>query len=143
MPRRPSTTAPREPKRFTALNAAGGINGRKINMIVADDQSSATGDLTATQDLVSKGVFAIINFSPYAFGGYKYLQQHGIPITEAHSTVPNGDTAQHQHVLLQRRSRPHYPANTGQGLFFKSLGATNVAGLAYGVSPSSTPASRT
>src|SRR5262249_48753122 len=43
--------------RFDALNAAGGIDGRKVNLIVADDQSSAAGDLAASQDLVSKGVF--------------------------------------------------------------------------------------
>ena len=33
---------------------------------------------------------------------------------------------------------PHYPSNTLYGEFFKSIGVTNVAGLAYGSSPSST-----
>ncbi len=125
--------------RFNALNAAGGLNGRKINMIVADDQSSPTGDLTATQELVSKGVFAIINFSPYAFGGYKYLQQHGIPITGGAFDGPEWGIQPNTNMFAYTGGvDAHYPANTGQGLFFKSLGATNVAGLAYGVSPSST-----
>jgi branched-chain amino acid transport system substrate-binding protein len=32
---------------------------------------------------------------------------------------------------------PLYPATTTDGLFFKSLGVTNVAGIAYGISPAS------
>src|SRR5215471_9918123 len=67
--------------RISALNDAGGINGRKITLVTADDQSSVSGDLTAAQDLVNKGVFAIIDYTPYAFGGYRYLQQKGIPVT--------------------------------------------------------------
>ena len=65
---------------FDAINAQGGINGRKIDLVVQDDQSTPTGDLTATQQLVSEGVFAILNFSPYAFGGYKVAQEAGVPV---------------------------------------------------------------
>lgn len=123
---------------FDALNAAGGINGRKVNLITADDTSSPQGDLTATQDLISKGAFGIINFSPYAFGGYKPLQQQGIPEVGGAFDGPEWGIPPNTNMFAYGGGYdPHYPSNTEQGLFFKSLGVTNVAGLAYGISPSS------
>ena len=124
--------------RFAALNAAGGINGRKINMITADDQSSVSGDLTAAQDLVNKGVFAIVDYTPYAFGGYRYLQQKGIPVTGGAFDGPEWGIKPNTNMFSYGGGvDPKYPANTYQALFFKSLGVTSVAGFAYGVSPSS------
>jgi branched-chain amino acid transport system substrate-binding protein len=124
--------------RFDALNAAGGIDGRKINVIVADDQSTPAGDLAGAQDLVSKGAFAVIDYTPYAFGGYKFLQQQGIPVTGGAFDGPEWGIQPNTNMFSYGGGvDPTYPANTLDGLFFKSLGATNVAGLAYGVSPSS------
>jgi branched-chain amino acid transport system substrate-binding protein len=124
--------------RFSALNAAGGINGRKINMITADDQSSVSGDLTAAQDLVNKGVFAVVDYTPYAFGGYRYLQQKGIPVTGGAFDGPEWGIKPNTNMFSYGGGvDPRYPANTYQALFFKSLGVTKVAGFAYGVSPSS------
>jgi branched-chain amino acid transport system substrate-binding protein len=42
------------------LNAAGGINGRKITLTVRDDQSDPTSAVTATRQLISDGIQAII-----------------------------------------------------------------------------------
>lgn len=124
--------------RFDALNAAGGLNGRQIKLIVADDQSSPAGDLTAAQDLVGKGVFAIVDYTPYAFGGYKYLQQQGIPVTGGAFDGPEWGMQPNTNMFSYGGGvDPHYPANTQQGLFMKSLGVTKAAALAYGVSPSS------
>ena len=45
--------------RVDAENAKGGVNGRKIDLIVIDDKSGA-GNVTATKDLVeNQGVFAL------------------------------------------------------------------------------------
>ena len=97
-----------------------------------------SGDQSASQDLVSKNVFGIINFSPYAFGGYRYLQQQGVPVTGSAFDGPEWGVQPNTNMFSTGGGvDPHYPANTSTGLFFKSLGATNVAGLAYGVSPSS------
>ena len=102
--------------RFDALNAAGGLNGRKINMIVADDQSSPTGDLTASQDFVGKGVFAVIDYTPYAFGGYKYLQQQGIPVTGGAFDGPEWGMQPNTNMFAYTGGvDPHYPANTRPG----------------------------
>src|SRR4051795_6527448 len=67
--------------RFGAENAKGGVNGRKLVLKIADDASTVPGDLTAAQSLVQNDkVFAVIGYSPYLFGGYKYFQQGGIPV---------------------------------------------------------------
>ena len=45
------------------INAAGGINGEKVNLQVIDSQSTATGALTAAQQAVSENPQAIMMFS--------------------------------------------------------------------------------
>ena len=68
--------------RIDLQNAEGGVDGRKIVLDVADDQSSPSLDQTAVQSLVeNKNVFGIIDYSSFAFGGIKYLQANNIPIT--------------------------------------------------------------
>src|SRR5580658_488037 len=46
--------------RVDAQNAIGGVNGHKLELVEEDDQSTPTGNLTASQVLLSKGVFGII-----------------------------------------------------------------------------------
>jgi branched-chain amino acid transport system substrate-binding protein len=124
--------------RINALNAAGGINGRKIDLVVADAQSSPSGFLTAAQDLVNKGVFAIIPDSSFTFGGYRYLQQNGIPVAGNAQDGPEwGKQPNTNMFAFFGDIDSKAPANTLDGLFFKSLGVTSVAGFAYGISPSS------
>jgi branched-chain amino acid transport system substrate-binding protein len=70
--------------RIDAQNAAGGVDGRKIQLVVEDDQSTPSGNLSAAQTLVEdKGVFAIIDNASIAFGGVTYLNKQKIPITGA------------------------------------------------------------
>jgi branched-chain amino acid transport system substrate-binding protein len=124
---------------FNAVNAGGGINGRKIQMIVADDQSSPQGDATATQDLIGKGVFLIENFSPYAFGGYRIAQQAGVPVTGGSFDGPEWGQKPNTNMFTTAGGTSGRTSNNNYGAeFLKSVGATNVAGLAYGISPSST-----
>ncbi|HLG66833.1 MAG TPA: ABC transporter substrate-binding protein [Acidimicrobiales bacterium] len=125
--------------RFDLQNARGGVDGRKLQLIVVDDQSTPGGDLTAAQELVSaKGVFAVIQYSPYGFGSYRYLQQQGVPVTGSAFDGPEwGQQPNTNMFSIGGGVDPHNPANTETGVFFKSLGVKNVAGLAYGISPSS------
>jgi branched-chain amino acid transport system substrate-binding protein len=121
-----------------SINSQGGINGRKLTLVTADDQSSPQGNLTASQSLVNKGVYGVIDYTPYAFGGYKFLQQQGIPVTGGAFDGPEwGEQPNTNMFSYGGGVDPHYPATTVYGQFFKSVGATSVAGLAYGVSPSS------
>lgn len=51
--------------RIDAQNAAGGVYGHKLKLVVEDDQSSPTLNQTAAQELVSvDNAFGIINFRP-------------------------------------------------------------------------------
>jgi branched-chain amino acid transport system substrate-binding protein len=125
--------------RIDALNAAGGIDGRTVDLVVADAGSSPTGFLTAAQDLVGKGVFAIIPDSSFTFGGYRYLQQQGIPVVGNAQDGPEwGQQPNTNMFSFNGDLDAKEPASTLDGVFFKSLGVTNVAGFAYGISPSST-----
>jgi branched-chain amino acid transport system substrate-binding protein len=128
--------------RIAVENAKGGINGRKLELVVADDASSPTQDLTASQSLISKDVFGVVNFTPYAFGGYRALQQAGIPVTGAGFDGPEwGQQPNTNMFSVTGGITPNHQgatAFTTYGQFFKSIGATNVAGFAYGASPSST-----
>jgi branched-chain amino acid transport system substrate-binding protein len=69
--------------RIDRENAKGGVNGRKIEVVSRDDQSSGA-NLTVTQDLVeNQGVFAVVNESPFAFVSYRWNLDHGVPFIGA------------------------------------------------------------
>ena len=61
-------------------NAAGGVNGRKIDVSYVDDQSSGANK-TGAQDLVqNQHVFMVINDSAFAFQTYQFLLDSGVPL---------------------------------------------------------------
>jgi len=66
--------------RFDLQNAEGGVDGRKINLIPADDQGTPTGGQTAVSALISKGVFSEIWISDLTSGGAKAAHAAGVPI---------------------------------------------------------------
>jgi branched-chain amino acid transport system substrate-binding protein len=120
------------------INAEGGINGRKVSLVVADDASSATQDLTAVQSLISKGVFGIIEASPFFYGGYQTAVTAGIPVTGSANDGPEWGSAKNYNLFSAFGSpNSNYPTFTATGKFFKSFGVTRLAGVAYGDSPSS------
>jgi branched-chain amino acid transport system substrate-binding protein len=122
---------------FEAINKAGGINGRQIELVSADDQSSPSGDVTAMQYLVSQGVFMIENFSPYLFGGYRVASAAGIPVVGGGFDGPEWGTLSNMFSYTGGLSATDASSNTTIANFYKLEGATNVGGLAYGISPSS------
>ena len=66
--------------RVARENAAGGVNGRKIEVEYVDDQSSGANK-TAAQDLVqNQHVFMIVNDSAFAFLTYRFLLDEGVPL---------------------------------------------------------------
>ena len=124
---------------FDAVNAAGGVDGRQIQLVPADDQSSPAGNSAATHLLLSKGVFLIENFSAFTFASTKITQQAGVPVTGGGFDGPEWGQQPNTNMFATvggtngRTSNNLLDAN-----FFKMVGATNVGGLAYGISPSST-----
>ena len=66
--------------RIDRANAEGGVNGRKIDAVIIDDESSGA-NLTAAQDLVqNRKVFMVVNNSSFAFLSYRYLLSQGVPV---------------------------------------------------------------
>ncbi len=66
---------------FDKVNAAGGINGRKINMITMDDKNAPTTALTAAKKLIYQDkVFALITcYSPTSLAIMPVTQETGTP----------------------------------------------------------------
>jgi branched-chain amino acid transport system substrate-binding protein len=129
--------------RIALQNANGGVDGRKIVLVPIDDQSSPTQDLTASQDLVqTKNVFGVIDFSPFTFGGARYLSQKGVPVTGFGFDGP--EWAQPQSTNMFSWSPlvdtpiggAEYAYTTGAQVL-KAAGVTKLAGLGYGISNSS------
>ena len=132
--------------RIDQQNDQGGINGRKLQMVFADDGGSVNQNLTAAQSLVSKNVFGVVAGTPFLFAGYRYLQQQGVPVVGGGYDGPEWN--QQPNTNMFSVTGPNVPdfqkqaQNTGGVSFFKSQGATNVASLGYGVSPSSSAAAK-
>ena len=126
--------------RIERENAKGGVNGRKINVEYVDDQSGG-GNLTGAQDLVqNKHVFMVVNNSPFAFLGYRFLLSAGVPmIGGGYDGVYYGDPGNEKIISASGNVvNVNGVSYTLIPKVMKEMGATKVAALAYGVSASST-----
>ncbi len=129
--------------RVDAQNAAGGVNGHKIQLISEDDTSTPTGNLNAAEALVtSKHPFAVIDNTPLAYGGYKFLQQQGIPVTGGGFDGPEWGEQPNSNMFswalpTTTKFAGQYYTYTTLGKFLKDIGVTKFGGLGFGISPSS------
>jgi ABC-type branched-subunit amino acid transport system substrate-binding protein len=125
--------------RVDRQNAQGGVNGRKIEMEIVDDQSSAA-NLTAAQDLVeNRDVFAVVNNSSFGFLTWRYLKGANVPLIGGGY---DGDYYSHpgNEDLISALGNVSTEPGLTNSVFAKAikmLGGTKVAGLGYGASPSS------
>lgn len=121
--------------RFEAINAAGGIDGRKITWVVDDTTSTPVGAETAAKDLVqNKGVFAIAELSSAFYGAAPYLQQAGIPVTGV--GLDGSEWCEQPNTNLFSTTgdcTPNGPAY-GDGGFYKAIGATKLSYVESNVS---------
>jgi branched-chain amino acid transport system substrate-binding protein len=128
--------------RIDRQNAAGGVNGRKINVEMVDDQSSGANK-TAAQDLVqNKHVFMIVNNSSFAFLTYKFLQDAGVPQVNGGFDGTYYGEPGNENVISASGNVVSANGVVYDNLpkLMKQMGATKVAALAYGISASSTAA---
>lgn len=65
---------------FDRLNAAGGINGRKIELVTLDDRGNATNTVANTKQLVDQGVLALFGYygSPQVVAAYPIIKDTDI-----------------------------------------------------------------
>jgi branched-chain amino acid transport system substrate-binding protein len=123
--------------RIGVENDKGGINGRKINLAPVDDTSTPSGDLTATQTVVeSKGAFAVMDNSPFNFGGYRYLIEHNIPTVAGGYDGPEWYVPGNPMLVTFSSGEPTWIYD-GLAKFMKKKGVTTAGAIGYGASPSS------
>jgi branched-chain amino acid transport system substrate-binding protein len=127
--------------RIALQNARGGIDGRKIKLIVEDDGTNPVTNQTDSSLLLSKGVFGVIDDSAVAFGGYKILQKAGIPVTGGAYDGPEWFQQPNTNMFSMTGPESAKDPQTGAlALFGKKLGAKNCGSVGYSISPSSTAA---
>jgi branched-chain amino acid transport system substrate-binding protein len=130
--------------RIDRANAAGGINGRKVNVIYDDDQSGGA-NLTEAQDLIqNQHVFTLMNNSSFAFLTYRWLLDHNIPfVSGGYDGTYYGTKGNENIVSALGNVFPQNGVTTdGLAKIMKAMGAKKIAALAYGVSASSTAAAQ-
>jgi len=125
--------------RIDLQNAEGGINGRQIDAVVVDDQTSPTGIQNAVQLALSKNPIGIVSNSALFFLAAKYPQQAGVPVTGNSTDGPEWGEQPYTNMFASDGGSvdPKYPVNTMPGKVLKQLGATRVATYGYGISPNS------
>ena len=57
------------------INAAGGIHGRKLDLIVCDDQNDPNKAIQCVQSAISQGVVAMVSESSASFGSFEPILQ--------------------------------------------------------------------
>jgi branched-chain amino acid transport system substrate-binding protein len=125
-------------------NAAGGIDGHPIKLVVKDGASSPSGNLTAAEDLVqSSHAVAIIDYSSFTFGASTYLQKQGIPVLGSAFDGPEWAVQPNSNMFSwaipdESPVNGKYYTYTNLGKFLKDIGVTKIGGLGYAISPSST-----
>ena len=128
--------------RIDLQNAQGGVNGRKIQGIVINDQGSLTTVVTAVQQAISEGAVGIVNATPFFFNAFKYAQQAHIPVTGGSFDGSEWGQQPNTNMFASDTGSvdPTFPINTGLAQFFKAHGGTVLGTYGYGVSVSSSRA---
>jgi branched-chain amino acid transport system substrate-binding protein len=128
--------------RIGRQNAAGGVNGRKLEVEYADDASSAS-NLTQAESLVENDhVYMIVNDSAFAFLTYRWLLDHNVPIIGGGFDGNYYGAPGNEKVISAFGNSPPISGiqTTLTPKIMKSLGAKKIAAIGYGVSPSSSAA---
>ena len=124
--------------RVGRANAAGGVDGRKVDVVYTDDQTSS--NLVQAQSLVQNDhVYAVINDSAIAFLSYRWLLDHDVPLIGGGFDGNYYGAPGNEKVISAFGNSPPVAGiqTTLTPKIMKSLGATKVAALGYGSSPSS------
>jgi branched-chain amino acid transport system substrate-binding protein len=125
--------------RIDRQNAQGGVNGRKIETEIIDDNSSGA-NLTGAQDLVqNRHVFAVINASPFAFLSYRFLRDAGVPVIGGLTDGTYYGEKGNENVISSQGNTAPFNGLAYDSAYrvMKMLGATKTAGIGVAVSPAS------
>ena len=125
--------------RVDLQNAEGGINGRKVNLSILDDETNPTLTSTAVKNAIANGAVGIVANSPLFYLAAKYAEQAGMPVTGNSSDGPEWGEQPYTNMFdaFRGSENPADPVNSIFGDFLKSHGGTTVGTYGYGVSPNS------
>ena len=72
------------------INQAGGVLGKKIELVLFDNKSSGIGSMHAAKEAIASGVVAVIggSWSSHALGMAPVLQREGVPMLTPTATNP-------------------------------------------------------
>ncbi len=118
------------------LNKSGGIEGRQVELLTANDQSTPNGALAAARQLIGEGVigFEFIGISPDDAAAAPVLDQAKIPMIGllTDNTYENGT----QWPYIFNDYADAHTGATPYGPFIKKLGYTKV-GIIHDTTPAS------
>ena len=119
--------------RFALQNAEGGVDGKKLTYEQVDTTSTVPGTLSAAQTLVQHDhVLGILDGAFNLSGAVDFLKQQNVPVVGFSTASQDfGEAAFTNMFSVTGSSNPGFLVTTTYGNFFKSQGATRVAGVGY------------
>jgi branched-chain amino acid transport system substrate-binding protein len=125
--------------RAEAQNAAGGINGTKVEYVVADDKSSPDGALAAAKDLVqNQDVAAVISVSSFISGAQPFLLQQKVPVIGGNFSGNDWADSKNTNMFASSGSTSYSQAATTLPKYLQEHGVQKLGMVAFAGSASST-----
>ncbi|CAO5231283.1 ABC transporter substrate-binding protein [Frankia sp. AgKG'84/4] len=132
---------------FKALNAAGGVNGRTVNLAECDDKGTGNDNVKCAHKLVDdEKVFALAGVTAFDYAGAQYINSKGVPDIGGQPVSTQYDQYPHLYSIYgsyypRTGDRPGFNgtlyAGTETYRWFKETLHSNVAGVVYyNVAPS-------
>ncbi|MGX7678959.1 ABC transporter substrate-binding protein [Jatrophihabitans sp. DSM 45814] len=127
------TTTEKGIKAYTeSINAAGGVNGKQLDYVMADTTSTVPGALLAAQKLVQKDkVFAVVEVSAVFSGAQPYLLKAGIPVVGGGFDGPEWNVSSNTNLFAATGVTDYSKVNSAPGEFMKSQGVTVCGSIGY------------
>ncbi len=110
--------------RFGVENAAGGVDGRKIDFAWQDDQSDPRGNLQGARGLVAQNAFAVIQYTAVSQQSVAYLDEVGVPVIGA---ADQPGWAAHRNTFTVILTTQTGQSTTTIGDFVRQQGGTRAA----------------
>jgi len=137
-----STTYPGFAAYIATVNAAGGVNGRKINIVKVDDQGSPTATVTSVRSAVQvQHIFALGSVSVTTYAVESYLEGQNVPVVGTPIDGPEWAPPNNNMFAIIGSASAKYPAPVFFGKYLKSGGCTRV-GMVVLASPSAVGAGK-
>ncbi|EFC82454.1 ABC transporter substrate-binding protein [Parafrankia sp. EUN1f] len=132
---------------FKALNAKGGVNGRKVTLVSCDDKSTGDDNVACAHKLVDdEKVFALAGVTAFDYAGGQYINSEGVPDIGGQPVGVQYDQYPHLYSIYgsdypRDGRRPGFDGNLYGGTeeyrwYKEKLGATTAAVVYYSIAQS-------